>query len=839
MADVKIGNTLAIIDGNYYAYRYFYRMPRLTGAQGQAMGATFAYAQLIQQLRAHADISHWVLVFDHPQTTFRHQLYPHYKEHRQPMPEDLKSQLSDIRVLAQAHGLPILSDPGFEADDTIAGLAIKAAEDGFHVRLLTKDKDLDQILSQKINTWDPDTDLLRGPDEVLHERGVPCNLMVDYLCMVGDSTDNVPGIRSIGPKNACKLLCQYGSLDKLLTHIDDFSGKRREYLKDYVTRHELTKQLITIKPVPQTIPPAELSMPIGSDESLRDQYRKIGLPISRFFRRAQQQASNGADYNYYTPGQIESTLTELGSRAALIIHPHQHGHLLACAGQAVSQRHRPATLIQLPLNNLEDQETLAQWCNNPQIKKIIADPQHSLSYLRLYKLNLRGINGDPFVAHNLLKQSSNTNSVTLPFLITHYLQEQSCAEDSDGAELCGEQAQSMWRLSIHLEQQLREHQLLDYYYRIAVPWCHWLSDRPQAKPQLDVTALTKSQQQQQDYLQALNQELKLKPFHNCSEQLEHLAQQHKIVLPWPAVTLARQPQASRGYHSLLDQWLQQQSLSHNLSQSKEWVPAPNDSCYCYTESSQSRLPIWQGLGSQSTTTPLPDLNQYNHCISAAPQHRFVHLHCDHWPLLFWAEQSQDPILLQACTHPHPWTALSAALLTKPLAAVRPQESFHCKRLVLACLQGQELDYILVNPHPDPPWQHAIRRKLTVGLDLLEQMVAKAKQAGYAQTILRRRKFIALLNSGQSFDQQQGRRQALHHIFFGSLFDQIATLSLSILSLSDHQVFPYILSNEHILYHIPEHLTDSCVHLLTSDEDTPWLTQSRPQIRVCCTNSWQS
>jgi DNA polymerase I len=240
---------LVVIDGHYYAYKFFFGMPPLTGPGGRPTGVTYAFANLIKDLRANEKITHLVCLFD-VGDSFRKQIYQEYKAHRDPMPEKLAEQLPDVEEILRAYHVPVLKIPGFEADDVIATLAKKGVADGLSVRLCTKDKDIDQLLSARVNTWDPGKDILRGPAELLSEKSITPEQVVDYLCMVGDSADNVPGINGVGPKTAAKLLQTYGTLANVLAHAHELKGKQRENVEAFIPKAELTCRLIQLADVP-------------------------------------------------------------------------------------------------------------------------------------------------------------------------------------------------------------------------------------------------------------------------------------------------------------------------------------------------------------------------------------------------------------------------------------------------------------------------------------------------------------------------------------------------------------------------------------------------------------
>ena len=183
--------TLAVIDGHYHAFRFCFGMPSLTDKRGRPTGITYAYAKMLKQLRDHELITHLVCVFDIGDS-FRHQIDAAYKAHRDAPPPDLLLQLPDVERLLAAHQVPVIKAEGFEADDVLFTLARQGQAAGYDVRLLSRDKDVDQVLSSQVSTWDPTKDILRGPAELLAEKGIRPDQVVDWLCMVGDTSDPRP-----------------------------------------------------------------------------------------------------------------------------------------------------------------------------------------------------------------------------------------------------------------------------------------------------------------------------------------------------------------------------------------------------------------------------------------------------------------------------------------------------------------------------------------------------------------------------------------------------------------------------------------------------------------------
>ncbi|MBN1422219.1 MAG: DNA polymerase I, partial [Planctomycetes bacterium] len=187
-----------LIDGHAYTYQAFYGGPGLRTLEGRPVGAVYAFALLIQRLREDQRPDYLAVTFDAPGPTFRHERFPAYKANRPAMPEELFSQFEDVDALIAAHGIPSYRIEGYEADDVMGALARQASAAGIETLLVTRDKDLEQLLvDPSIRLFDPKTAEVIGAEEVRARRGFGPDRMVDYLSLVGDSTDNVPGVPGV------------------------------------------------------------------------------------------------------------------------------------------------------------------------------------------------------------------------------------------------------------------------------------------------------------------------------------------------------------------------------------------------------------------------------------------------------------------------------------------------------------------------------------------------------------------------------------------------------------------------------------------------------------------
>ena len=243
----KPNSPFILVDGSSYLFRAFHALPELTNSQGLQTGAIYGVLNMLRKLVDTYQPEYMAVVFDAKGKTFRDELYPQYKAHRPPTPPELSSQVAPLLELVRATGLPMLQVPGVEADDVIGTLAEQATEVGWKTVISTGDKDLAQLVNGQVSLINTMNDSCMDEQGVLDKFGVEPGQIIDYLSLVGDSSDNIPGIPKVGPKTAAKWLSQYGSLDALVAHAGDVKGKVGESLRTHLDQLPLSKELATIR----------------------------------------------------------------------------------------------------------------------------------------------------------------------------------------------------------------------------------------------------------------------------------------------------------------------------------------------------------------------------------------------------------------------------------------------------------------------------------------------------------------------------------------------------------------------------------------------------------------
>jgi DNA polymerase-1 len=324
-----MNQTLLLVDGSSYLYRAFHAMPDLRNAEGAPTGAIYGMINMLRRLRSDYAAAYMACVFDAKGKTFRDDLYADYKAHRPSMPDDLVRQIEPIHEAVRALGWPILMVEGIEADDVIGTLAVEAVRHGMKTIVSTGDKDLAQLVNEHvtlINTMSNETLDVAG---VTAKFGVPPERIVDYLTLVGDTVDNVPGVEKVGPKTAIKWLTQYGSLDGVIAHADDIGGVVGANLRRALDWLPQAKALVTVKTDCDlarhmvSVPESLIARPVDNDA------------LIAFFKR----------YGFKT--WLRDAERETGDTGTAATPEHPQSDMFTAAGQGAAQYETVLTLEQL------------------------------------------------------------------------------------------------------------------------------------------------------------------------------------------------------------------------------------------------------------------------------------------------------------------------------------------------------------------------------------------------------------------------------------------------------------------------------------------------------------
>ncbi|MBX7255094.1 MAG: DNA polymerase I [Candidatus Hydrogenedentes bacterium] len=562
-----VADRLFLIDGSAFAYRAYFAIRNLTNSKGVPTNAVYGFARvLIKILREH-DPSHIAVVFDAPGKTFRDDMYAEYKATRPETPEDLRAQFPLMHEVVKAFNIRLLMEPGVEADDVIGTLARQGAEAGFSVAVVTGDKDMLQLVTDSVTVFDPnkeDEGQWIGIDEVRERFGVPPERVVEALGLMGDTADNVPGVRGIGPKTARTLLEKYGTIEGIYAHIDEISGKQKERLLEDHDQAMLSRKLVTIK----TDVPLEVSI---EDCARRDADREKlvevfgNLEFQSLLQEYLPEAATVEELDYrliLTEDELKTAIAEMRAAGEFAVdtetthtdpmRAHLVGISLSCkpntgyyiplghslmAMSVLANTGRPAE--QIPMQRALD--LLRPLLEDESIGKIGQNIKYDLIVLERAGVQIRGIRLDTMVASYLTDPSRlrhNLDEISLHYLKRKLIPisdvigkgsktitfdevpvDQACAYASEDADVTG-------RLGDTFRPILRERGLMDLFERVELPLIGVLKRMEMTGVAIDLDVFAGLQREVEGRLRSLESEIYEaagEPFQiNSPKQLQEL-----------------------------------------------------------------------------------------------------------------------------------------------------------------------------------------------------------------------------------------------------------------------------------------------------------------------------
>jgi len=518
-----MADKIFVIDGMAYAFRSYYAIKNLRDSKGTPTNAVFGFARMLLKLIRDHEPEYIVMVFDAPGKTFRDDMYPEYKANRDETPKDLITQFPMIDELVEAFDIPILRIPGVEADDVIGTLAVMGEEQGLEPVLVTGDKDILQCVTDVSRVYDPnkgDNGKWYAPEDVKERYGVPPENVIDILGLMGDSADNIPGVRGIGEKTAKKLLELYGSIEGLYDHVDELKGKQKEKVIEDRDKAFLSKELATIK--------KDVEIDSDLEQYLRKELNKeqLAATFNRFeFRNLTEEFSpepvavENLEYTLIsTARELKKVIKEMEKSDAIAVDtettstdPMQAelvGVSLSCKDQTgyyIPVGHTtPDDLFHTPVEGQMDKEEalklLKPLLENPKIGKIAHNFKYDFIVLKRAGIQIQGKIMDTMLASYLTDPSRlrhNLNEVSLQYLrrklipISEVIGTGSKAITFDKvplAEACeyaSEDADITWRLSAVFQKTITDRALESLYDDVELPLMGVLADMEMAGIAID------------------------------------------------------------------------------------------------------------------------------------------------------------------------------------------------------------------------------------------------------------------------------------------------------------------------------------------------------------------
>jgi len=408
--------TIYLVDGTYNLFRAYHATPRLTTSKGMPTNAVYAFVQILRKLIADEEPRYLAVAFDTEAPTFRHESFGDYKAHREPMPEDLIEQMPWARKACEAMGIPILEMDGYEADDLIATIAQRAAEQGYHCAIVTSDKDLYQLVNDKISIINPAKGIVMNAKTVEDVFGVPPGQVIEVLALWGDPTDNIPGVPGIGEKGAKEIIRKYGTIENARDHAAEITRKAyREGLTAHFDDALKSRELATVRrDAPIDIALESLARNEGDPTATRSVFSE--LEFSTLVSEAPPAPKERkSDYEtILTSAQLASAIETIRHDGTLALalevdspEP-MRAHLVGLAMTGSSGRgwYIPfghaylGAPKQLPVN--DTLKTLAPIIEDRKIPKVAHDIKREMILLRRHGIELNPVAFDPMVASYLI-----------------------------------------------------------------------------------------------------------------------------------------------------------------------------------------------------------------------------------------------------------------------------------------------------------------------------------------------------------------------------------------------------------------------------------------------------
>ncbi len=502
---------LFLVDGSNHAFRVQFALPPMTAKDGFPTRALYGFTTLFAKVLREHQPDYVAVCFDKG-STFRHEMYPEYKGHRPDMPEDLRQQWPHFEELIEGFGAKYLTLPGYEADDVIGTLATRYADE-CDVFLLTGDKDFCQIVSDKIHILDLMKDREIGPDDVVDKMGVPADKVIDLLGLVGDSSDNIPGIPGVGPKKAQQFLAKYGDLEGVLANADDIGGKTGEKVKAHADNARLSYKLATIDinaPVPVTLD--DLKMTGIDAEKLRPLFDQ--WEFGALARKLLGSSAKKVDVTGYrvigSAGELDTYIASVRKTGRVAVGVHYAGDDARTSDLlGVSLCHQDATAVYVPWTKPGGALTvgafrgpLSDLLSDPTIRKVCHDSKAITQSLATAGIAFAGVEHDLLLADYVVAAHERSHDMVqlaerlLTYTPSDYAR-QSSTDDALFADpvvfeqtrrFCAEPAHMSWLLGQKLVPHLKGG-MKTLYNGIELPLVPVLTQMEAHGIRLDVDAL--------------------------------------------------------------------------------------------------------------------------------------------------------------------------------------------------------------------------------------------------------------------------------------------------------------------------------------------------------------
>ncbi|MCW8387484.1 DNA polymerase I [Fluoribacter dumoffii] len=829
---------LILIDGSSYFFRAFHALPPLTNSKGQPTGAIYGVANMIKKLIKDYQPEELAVVFDAKGKTFRDDWYAEYKAHRPPMPDDLSSQFEPLIQLLQAMGLPILIIEGVEADDVIGTLAKQATEQGIPVVISTGDKDMAQLVNEHITLINTMSNTSLNVNGVQEKFGVKPEQVIDYLTLIGDSVDNIPGVTKCGPKTAVKWLVEYQTLDNLIQNAGKISGKIGEYLRTSIPQLPLSKKLVTIKTdVVLPLKWGELKPAPVNKERLIELTREFEFKgwlkeLLEAEESSLQEKQPGIPVEVITTNQqLNHLLNQLESAGVFCINTETTTlEIMLAEIVGISLAMEEGKAIYIPLTHIDGTPQLIREevltalkpiLENPHIKKVGKNLKYDYSVLKNYGITLKGISYDTMLESYVLNSSSgrhDIDSLALKYLGHKPMTYEEIAGKGakqlrfdqipvgEAAAYSGQDAEVILQLHNKLFPLLPE-SVKRVFNEIEIPLVTVLADMERLGVLIDSAALKKHGTRLKERIQELEREaleLAGKPFNlNSPKQLQEiLFDLHK--LPVLVKTPTGQPSTAESVllelaydYRLAAVILEYRGLTKLVSTYIDTLPKKINlqTHRVHTSYNQAVTATGRLSSSEPNLQNIPIRSEEGRLIRTAfiaPENCLI-LAADYSQieLRIMAHLSQDENLLKAFALGWDIHAATASeIFQTPLEDVSSEQRRRAKAVNFGLIYGMSsfglAKQIGVERQDAQYYIDMYFKRYPKVLEYMNRTRQQAHQLGYVETLFGRRLYLPEINTRNMVRQKAAERTAINAPMQGTAADIIKKAMISIAAWQQEQ-----------------------------------------------------